>query len=175
MADYNKILDAGDIDSGVINVVIEIQKGSSNKIEWDRHNAYFKLDRVEPEIFAKPTDYGFIPQTLDEDGDELDVLFINRESLPTGVVVEGKIIGIMRFEDDGEVDDKVVCVPADDRGNGNAIQTLEDLPKKLIEQIEFHFNHYKDLKKPGTTKVLGWGNAEEAKKIIKECQTRWTS
>ncbi len=175
MADYNKILDAGDIDSGVINVVIEIQKGSSNKIEWDRHNAYFKLDRVEPEIFAKPTDYGFIPQTLDDDGDELDVLFINRESLPTGVVVEGKIIGIMRFEDDGEVDDKVVCVPADDRGNGNAIQTLEDLPKKLIEQIEFHFNHYKDLKKPGTTKVLGWGNAEEAKKIIKECQTRWTS
>lgn len=175
MADYNKILDAGDIDSGVINVVIEIQKGSSNKIEWDRHNAYFKLDRVEPEIFAKPTDYGFIPQTLDEDGDELDVLFINRESLPTGVVVEGRIIGIMRFEDDGEVDDKVVCVPADDRGNGNAIQTLEDLPKKLIEQIEFHFNHYKDLKKPGATKVLGWGNAEEAKKIIKECQTRWTS
>ena len=175
MADYNKILDAGDIDSGVINVVIEIQKGSSNKIEWDRHNAYFKLDRVEPEIFAKPTDYGFIPQTLDEDGDELDVLFINRESLPTGVVVEGKIIGIMRFEDDGEVDDKVVCVPADDRGNGNTIQTLEDLPKKLIEQIEFHFNHYKDLKKPGTTKVLGWGNIEEAKKIIKECQTRWTS
>ena len=81
----------------------------------------------------------------------------------------------MRFEDDGEVDDKVVCVPADDRGNGNAIQTLEDLPKKLIEQIEFHFNHYKDLKKPGTTKVLGWGNTEEAKKIIKECQTRWTS
>lgn len=175
MANYNKILDAGDVDSGVINVVIEIQKGSSNKIEWDRHNAYFKLDRVEPEIFAKPTDYGFIPQTLDEDGDELDVLFINRESLPTGVVVEGKIIGIMRFEDDGEVDDKVVCVPADDRGNGNAIQTLEDLPKKLIEQIEFHFNHYKDLKKPGTTKVLGWGNTEEAKKIIKECQTRWTS
>lgn len=175
MANYNKILDAGDVDSGVINVVIEIQKGSSNKIEWDRHNAYYKLDRVEPEIFAKPTDYGFIPQTLDEDGDELDVLFINRESLPTGVVVEGKIIGIMRFEDDGEVDDKVVCVPADDRGNGNAIQTLEDLPKKLIEQIEFHFNHYKDLKKPGTTKVLGWGNTEEAKKIIKECQTRWTS
>ena len=175
MANYNKILDAGDVDSGVINVVIEIQKGSSNKIEWDRHNAYFKLDRVEPEIFAKPTDYGFIPQTLDEDGDELDVLFINRESLPTGVVVEGEIIGIMRFEDDGEVDDKVVCVPADDRGNGNTIQTLEDLPKKLIEQIEFHFNHYKDLKKPGTTKVLGWGNTEEAKKIIKECQTRWTS
>lgn len=173
MADFNKILKAGDVDAGVVNVVIEIQKGSSNKIEWDRHNAHFKLDRVDPEIFAKPTDYGFIPQTLDEDGDELDVLFINRESLPTGVVAEGRIIGIMKFEDDGEVDDKVICVPADDRGNGNTISSLEDLPKKLIEQIEFHFNHYKDLKKSGTTKVLGWGDTEEAKNIIKECQARW--
>lgn len=174
MADFNQILDAGDVDGGIVNVVIEIQKGSSNKIEWDRKKGYFKLDRVEPEIFVKPTDYGFIPQTLDEDGDELDVLFITNESLSTGVVAEGRIIGIMRFEDDGEVDDKVVCVPADDRGNGNAILSLEDLPKKLIEQIEFHFNHYKDLKKPGTTKVLGWGDAEEAKQIIKECQKRWT-
>lgn len=175
MADFNKILDAGNVDGGVVNVVIEIQKGSSMKIEWDRHNALFKLDRVEPQIFAKPTDYGFIPQTLDEDGDELDVLFIASESLPTGVVVEARIIGIMKFEDDGEVDDKVVCVPADDRNNGDAIQSLEDLPKKLIEQIEYHFNHYKDLKKLGTTKVLGWGDSEEAKRIIKECQARWSS
>ncbi|MCA9348183.1 inorganic diphosphatase [Candidatus Saccharibacteria bacterium] len=174
MADFNKILDAGDVDSGVVNVVVEIPKGSSNKIEWDRQNAYFKLDRVDPEIFAKPTDYGFIPQTLDEDGDELDVLFVTRQSLPTGVVAEGRVIGIMRFEDDGEVDDKVICVPADDRDNGDAIQSLADLPQKLLDQIEFHFNHYKDLKKPGTTKVLGWGNVDEAKTIIKECQTRWS-
>lgn len=175
MADFNKVLDAGDVDNGIVNVVIEIQKGSSNKVEWDRHNAYFKLDRVEPEIFAKPTDYGFIPQTLDEDGDELDVLFIASESLSTGVVAEGRVIGIMKFEDDGEVDDKVVCVPADDRGNGNAITSLDDLPKKLIEQIEFHFNHYKDLKKPGTTKVLAWEGIDEAKRVIKECQDRWTN
>lgn len=173
MADFNKILDAGDIDGGIVNVVIEIQKGSSMKIEWDRENAYFKLDRVEPESFGKPTDYGFIPQTLDEDGDELDVLFIAHQSLSTGVVAEGRVIGVMRFEDDGEVDDKVVCVPADDRNNGDAIQSLDDLPKRLIEQIEYHFNHYKDLKKPGTTRVLGWGDAEEAKTIIKECQVRW--
>lgn len=173
MADFNEILDAGDVENGVVNVVIEIQKGSSMKIEWDRKKGYFKLDRAEQEIFGKPTDYGFIPQTLDQDGDELDVLFIAHQSLSTGVVAEGRVIGIMKFEDGGEVDDKVVCVPADDRNNGDAITSLEDLPKKLIDQIEFHFNHYKDLKKPGTTKVIGWGDAEEAKKIIQECQQRW--
>ena len=79
----------------------------------------------------------------------------------------------MKFVDDGEVDDKVVVVPADDRHNGNAINTLADLPQQLIKQIEFHFNHYKDLKKAGTTKVESWGDIEEAKAVIKESQERW--
>ena len=80
----------------------------------------------------------------------------------------------MKFVDDGEVDDKIVVVPADDRNNGNAISTLADLPAQLIKQIEFHFNHYKDLKKAGTTKVEHWGDIEEAKQVIKESQKRWT-
>ena len=80
----------------------------------------------------------------------------------------------MKFVDDGEVDDKVVVVPADDRNNGNAINTLADLPQQLIKQIEFHFNHYKDLKKAGTTKVESWGDIDEAKAVIKESQKRWT-
>lgn len=174
MADFNKILDAGDVDGGVINVVVEIPQGSSHKIEWNRNEAYFVLDRVEPAIFAKPTNYGFIPQTLDEDGDELDVLLITDEPLVTGVVVEARVLGVMKFEDDGEVDDKVVAVPADDRHTGNAYQTLEDLPDQLIRQIEFHFNHYKDLKKPGTTIVKSWGDIGEAKAVIHESIARWT-
>ncbi len=173
MADFNQILDAGDVDGGVINVVNEIPMGSKLKVEWDRKRAIFVLDRVEPGIFAKPVNYGFIPQTLDEDGDELDVLLVCDEAVPTGVAMEAKIIGIMNFEDDGEMDHKVVAVPADDRHNGNSINSLEDLPDQWLKQIEHHFNHYKDLKKPGSTKVLGWGNAEEAKTTIKECQTRW--
>lgn len=173
MADFNQILDAGDVDGGVINVVVEIPQGSNNKIEWNRKLGYFQLDRVEPLIFAKPTNYGFIPQTLDEDGDELDALIITEQPLPTGVVVEAKVIGVMKFVDDGEVDDKIVVVPADDRNNGNAINTLADLPKQLISQIEYHFNHYKDLKKAGTTKVEHWGDIEEAKAVIKESQERW--
>lgn len=173
MADFNKILTPGDVDAGIINVVNEIPAGSNHKIEWNRKVAAFQLDRVEPTIFAKPTNYGFIPQTLDEDGDELDVLLVTEQPLSTGVFLEAKVIGVMKFVDDGEVDDKIVCVPADDRNNGNAYNTLADLPKQLINQIEFHFNHYKDLKKAGTTKVTEWGDVAEAKAIIKEAIKRW--
>lgn len=175
MADFNQILTPGSVDDGMINVVNEIPAGSNHKIEWNREKAAFMLDRVEPRIFAKPTNYGFIPQTLDEDGDELDVLLITDDPLATGIFLEARIIGVMRFVDDGEVDDKIVAVPADDRNTGNAILTLEDLPKRLIEQLEFHFNHYKDLKKPGTTVVESWGDIEEAKRIVHESIERWNN
>lgn len=173
MADFNEILDTGDVDNGIINVVVEIPQGSNNKIEWDRKKKLLKLDRVEPLAFVKPTNYGFIPQTLDEDGDELDALIITETPLPTGIYLEAKVLGVMKFVDDGEVDDKVVVVPADDRNNGNIYNSLEDLPAQLIKQIEFHFNHYKDLKKAGTTKVEKWGDIEEAKAVIRESQERW--
>jgi len=173
VADFNKILTPGDIDGGVINVVVEIPEGSSHKIEWNRELAVFQLDRVDPKIFAKPTNYGFIPQTLDEDGDELDALIITNDPLATGIFLEAKVIGVMKFEDDGEIDDKIIVVPADDRNTGNAINSLEDLPKQLIAQIEHHFTHYKDLKKPGSTIVKGFGDIAEAKQIIHEAVTRW--
>jgi inorganic pyrophosphatase len=175
MADFNTILTPGDVDNGIVNVVIEIPAGSSNKIEWNRDLAVFQLDRVEPAIFAKPTNYGFIPQTLDEDGDELDVLAITTDPLSTGIFLQAKVIGVMKFNDDGEVDDKIVVVPADDRNTGNAINSLADLPQQIINQIEFHFNHYKDLKKPGTTTVTSWGDVEEAKAVIHEAIERWNT
>ena len=173
MADFNKILTPGDYEEGTINVVIEIPTGSNHKIEWDRENACFMLDRIEPMAFAKPCNYGFIPQTLDEDGDELDVLMITDQPLTTGIYTEAKILGVMKFEDDGEVDDKIIAVAADDRNNGDAYEKLEDLPKRTIEQIEFHFNHYKDLKKPGTTKVLGFFGTDKAQEVIADAIERW--
>ena len=106
MADFNKILNPGDYENGEINVVIEIPTGSNHKIEWDRKNACFMLDRVEPIAFAKPCNYGFIPQTLDEDGDELDVLMITDQPLTTGIYTTARVLGVMKFVDDGEVDDK---------------------------------------------------------------------
>ncbi len=175
MADFNKILTPGDYENGEINVVVEIPTGSNHKIEWDRKNACFMLDRIEPIAFAKPCNYGFIPQTLDEDGDELDVLLITDQPLTTGIYTQAKVLGVMKFVDDGEVDDKIIAVVADDRNNGDAIQSLEDLPKRLIEQIKFHFDHYKDLKKPGTTEVKEFAGIDEAKKVIKDAIDRWNA
>lgn len=174
MADFNKILDAGDVDNAVINVVIEIPKWSTLKIEWNRTKAIFELDRVEPSIFAKPTNYGFIPQTLDGDGDELDALVLTNDPIPTGIYLKATVIGVLNFEDDNEMDHKIICVPSDDRNTGDAISSIDQLHDQWKQKIEHHFNHYKDLKKPGSTKVLGWGDKSAAIKIIKECQNRWT-
>jgi inorganic pyrophosphatase len=175
MADYNQVLTPGDYQNGLINSVIEIPQGSTLKIEWDRKNACFMLDRVEPGIFAKPVNYGFIPQTLDEDGDELDVLVVTEEPIPTGVYLSARILGVLNFIDDGEGDYKIIAVPEDDRHTGNRINTLDDLGARWKEQIEYHFAHYKDLKKPGTTDVQGWGDVEAAKKIIQESIERWNN
>jgi len=173
MPDFNKVLTPGDLQSGVINTVIEIPKWSTLKIEWRRDKALFELDRVEPSIFAKPCNYGFIPQTLDEDGDELDTLVLTNDPIPTGVNVKAKVLGVLNFEDDGEMDHKIICVPQDDRNTGDAINSLDSIHPQWKQKIEHHFNHYKDLKKPGSTKVLGWGNAEDAMKIIAKCIERY--
>lgn len=175
MADFNQVLTPGDYQNGTVNTVVEIPQGSFLKVEWDRSRAAFMLDRVEPSIFAKPVNYGFIPQTLDEDGDELDTLVVCDQPIPTGVWLEAKIVGVFNFEDGGEMDHKIVVVPVDDRNTGDNIRTLADLGERWKQKIEHHFAHYKDLKKPGTTKVLGWGDIEEAKKIVAESIERWNS
>lgn len=173
MTDYNTLYTPGDLDEKVINTVVEIPQGSILKVEYNREKGTFELDRVEPAIFAKPTNYGFIPGTLDEDGDELDTLIVCQERLPLGLVVKARILGVLNFEDDGEKDHKVICVPADDRDNGDSVKSLDDLPEQWKRKVEYHFNTYKDLKKPGTTKVLGYGDADEAVKIINECMGRF--
>lgn len=173
MTDYNALYTPGDIDQGTITTVIEIPKGSILKVEYNRKKGTFELDRVEPEIFAKPSNYGFIPGTLDEDGDELDTLLVSPEPVPMGVVVHATILGVLNFEDDGEKDHKIICVPSDDRNSGNHIQKLDDLGEQWKNKVEYHFNTYKDLKKRGTTKVLGYGTPEDAIRVIKECVERY--
>ena len=80
----------------------------------------------------------------------------------------------MNFEDDGDADHKIVVVPADDRNTGDNINSLRDLGPRWQQQVAEHFSHYKDLKKPGSTKVLGWGDKEDAKKIIAESIERYS-
>lgn len=173
MTDYNKLYTPGDLDDYTINTVVEISKGSMLKIEYNREKHTFELDRVEPDIFAKPSNYGFIPGTLDEDGDELDTLIVSPEAIPLGVVVKARILGVLNFEDGGEKDHKVICVPADERDSDNRIQNLEDLGEQWKNKIEYHFNTYKDLKQRGTTKVLGYGTPDDAVAVINECIERY--
>ena len=173
MPDFNQVLTPGDYQNGTVNTVVEISEGSILKVEWDREHAAFMLDRVEPAIFAKPCNYGFIPQTLDEDGDELDTLIFCDEPIPMGVWLEARILGVMKFNDDGEVDDKIVVVPADDRNTGDSVKTLNDLGERWKQKVEHHFTHYKDLKKPGSTVVTGWGDIEEAKAIVAKSIERY--
>lgn len=173
MADFNQVLEPGDWQNGSINTVVEIPQGSNLKIEWDRKRAAFMIDRVEPMIYTKPVNYGFIPQTLDEDGDELDTLVVCDTPIPTGVWLEAKVIGVLNFTDDGEADYKIICVPADDRNTGDSINSLADLGERWQQQIREHFLHYKDLKKPGTTIVDGFGDVEAAKKVIEESIARY--
>lgn len=161
-------------ENKTLNTIIEIPKGSMLKTEYNTELGIFVLDRVEPEIFAKPVNYGFIPRTWDEDNDPLDTLIITSEPLTTALMVKAKVIGILNFVDDGENDHKIICVPEDDRNEGNVINDITDLPKRWMEKLEHHFTHYKDLKKANSTKVEGWGNKEEAWKIIMECVERYT-
>lgn len=157
-----------------VNTFIEIPMGSNNKIEYKYEENIFVLDRVEPQIFSKPVNYGFISQTWDEDNDPLDSLIITSNPLPTGVMIKAKVVAVLNFVDDNENDHKIVCVPEDDRDSGNTINDLSDLPKRWIEKLEHHFMHYKDLKKPGSTKVEGWGSKEDAWKLIMECNKRYS-
>lgn len=156
-----------------LNTFVEISKGSMLKVEYVHETNLFVLDRVEPEIFAKPVNYGFIPQTWDEDNDPLDSLVITTEPVPTGVLVNSKVIGVLNFVDDGENDHKIICIPQDDRNDGNDVEDVADLPEAWKRRIEHHFNHYKDLKKPGSTKVEGWGSKEDAWKIIMDSHKRY--
>lgn len=173
MTNYNELYTPGDLENHVVNTVIEIPEGSILKIEYNRKKCTFEIDRIEPAIFAKPANYGFIPGTLDEDGDELDTVVVSPEPIPTGVAMEAKILGVLNFEDDGEMDHKIICIPTDDRDGGTRIQTLDDLGEQWKSKIEYHFNTYKDLKKKGTTKVLGYGNVDDALKVINESIERF--
>jgi inorganic pyrophosphatase len=175
MTDYNTLYTPGEIDKGLVTTVVEIPEKSILKIEYNRNKGTFELDRIEPAIFAKPSNYGFIPATLDEDGDELDTLIVSPEPIPTGVVMEAKILGVLNFEDGGENDHKIICVPVSDLDSGNRIQSLDDLGEQWKNKIEYHFNTYKDLKKRGTTKVLGYGSPDDAVKVITECIERYTT
>lgn len=160
----------GDDAPNTVNVIIEIQKGSRNKIEVDKATGRLFLDRVNGTYLGYPADYGYVPNTLCDDGDPLDALIIIEESLPHGVVVPARPIGVLYFEDDGEMDEKLICVPADDISSEH-IKSLEDLGESFKKNIEHFYSHYKDWKKDWngvSAELKGWGEVDDAKKVIED-------
>ena len=172
MTDFNKTLTPGDIKNGTANVVIEMPAGTIDKIEWHRQVAGFRIDRTNLSTFPVPANYGFIPRTLNDDNDELDVLVISDRPIQTEVNLVAKIIGVMKLNDEGDSDDKIVTVPKSDR-QSQTINSINDLPKDQIEKIEHYFSHYKDFIRPGITKFLGWGDIDDAKKVIEKTIWQW--
>lgn len=162
-----------DESEAVINTIVEINAGSINKYEVITETGTLKLDRVGFSSLSYPFAYGAIPCTWDLDNDPLDVEIVNvTEPLVPGTLVEVRVIGIMKFIDWGEVDDKVIAVINDDKRTAH-IKTIEDLGEQFIKETTYYWEHYKDLKKPGTGKVEGFFSVEEAVKIIKECEDRY--
>ena len=122
---------------------------------------------------AYPITYGLIPCTWDDDNDMLDVVIAGvTEALIPGSLAELRVIGIMKFEDGGERDDKVITVLADDKRMDH-ITSYQDFGGHWAKEVEHYFEYYKHLKKPGTCKPLGFFDADEAVKIIQECEARY--
>lgn len=165
----------GDDAPNIVNVVVEIPRGTRrNKYEVDKKTGRIFLDRVNGAHFYYPYDYGYVPETLCEDGDPLDALIIIDEPLFPGVVVPVRPIGVMYMVDDGEKDEKLICVAADDISKDN-LKNVDSLGDDFKKALEHYYRHVKDWKK-GWQGIQfasnGWGGPEEAKKVIRDAITR---
>lgn len=128
-----------------MNVIIEVSKGSSNKYEIDKETGIIKLDRANYSSAAFPAEYGFVPQTLWDDGDALDVVLLATFPIPTGVLVKARPIALMEMIDTGENDFKIIAVPVKDK-RWEDVQDLADLNRHTLKEIQHFFETYKQLK-----------------------------
>lgn len=138
-----------DVDPGTaeeINVIVEINKGSKNKYEVDKETGLISLDRVLHSAQDFPFDYGFIPQTLWEDNDPVDVMILTTYPLVPGLLVRVRPVAIMDMIDSGEGDSKIIAVPVDDPRWAN-VQDLKDVNPHTIKEIEHFYSSYKELQK----------------------------
>tara|TARA_S200000501_G_scaffold239976_1_gene224843 strand:- start:1949 stop:2473 length:525 start_codon:yes stop_codon:yes gene_type:complete len=151
-----------------INVIIEIPANSDPvKYEVDKDTGALMVDRFMATAMFYPCNYGYIPNTLSEDGDPLDVLVPTPYPLINGAVIKCRPVGVLKMEDESGVDAKLIAVPVDKLSViYREVQEATDLPALLLQQIEHFFEHYKDLEKGKWVKVQGWADAAEAKAEI---------
>ncbi len=151
------------------NVVIEIPKGSKVKYELDKEAGTLFVDRFLYTAMRYPGNYGFIPHTLSDDGDPCDVLIANTRAIVPGAVMSCRPVGVLVMEDEAGQDEKIVAVPSRKLTKRyDRIENYTDLPEITLKQIEHFFEHYKDLEPGKWVKVVRWGDAEEARRLIQE-------
>jgi inorganic pyrophosphatase len=154
-----------------INMIVEIPKGSQNKYEYDEVHKMVKLDRVLHSPLYYPGEYGFIPQTLGKDGDPMDALVLVNFPTYPGVLIECRVIGMLEMVDQGEADDKILCVPVNDIRYGH-VHDIKDIREPVLNEIAHFFRTYKDLEGK-KVEIAGWKSREEAYAVIESGLKRY--
>ena len=152
-------------------VFVEIPGGSRNKYEFDEEIGGIVLDRRLFTSMSYPSDYGYIEDTLAEDGDPLDALVLVSDPTFPGCRIRVRPIGIFHMSDEKGPDEKVICVPLRDPTWGR-LSDIHDIPPELRDEIEHFFQRYKDLEPSKETETRGWGNRDEAEKILAAARER---
>ena len=157
-----------------VNVIIEVPVGGEPiKYEMDKAAGTLVVDRFLHTPMRYPGNYGFVPHTLSQDGDPIDALIANTRPIVPGAVVNVRPIGVLKMEDDGGGDEKIIAVPVPKLTKRYAYVTnYTDLPEITLAQIQHFFAHYKDLEPGKWVKVIGWGDADEARRMIVDAIAR---
>ena len=157
-----------------VNVVVEVPVGGEPiKYEMDKAAGTLVVDRFLYTSMRYPGNYGFVPHTLSEDGDPIDVLVANTRPIVPGAVINVRPIGVIRMEDDAGGDEKILAVPTPKLTKRyEKVFNYTDLPRITLEQVQHFFEHYKDLEPGKWVKMHGWGDAAEAKRMIQDAIAR---
>lgn len=157
-----------------VNVIIEVPIGGEPiKYELDKESGTLVVDRFLYTSMRYPGNYGFIPHTLSDDGDPIDVLVANTRAIVPGAVISCRPVGVFKMEDEKGVDEKIIAVPTPKLTRRyEKIENYTDLPEITLDQISHFFEHYKDLEGDKWVKAQGWGSAEEARQMILDAIAR---
>ncbi|MCW3996130.1 MAG: inorganic diphosphatase [Candidatus Bathyarchaeota archaeon] len=163
---------AGDNPPELLNMVIEVVGGSRDKYQYNIEKEVFALDRIIPSSVVFPVEYGFVPQTLSEDGDPLDIMALSYEPLEVGVIARVRVVGALIIEDEEGVDPKILSVLVNDARFGGIKDTTDIQKNKLIEIQEF-FETYKRLEPHKWTKFKEWKTAKKAMSIVEKAMANY--
>lgn len=155
----------------IVEAFIEIPAGSKNKYEYDKGKGVLRLDRVLHSSVHYPGDYGYVEETLEEDGDPIDILVLVTSPTVPGCVIDARVVGVLSMADEKGVDNKLLAVPVRDP-RFQQVRDLTDVPQHILREIEHFFRTYKDLEGKHTV-IQGWFGAAEAVEIFARAKANY--